>query len=259
MSCPWGVEPRTEVSNTGNNDESVTSTTANDATTGGYKAKKSSLQDIMSEQLALSHLEYDVEKEKEEEPIPQSVFDLDGVDDDMAAAIAASLAECQGNSDISNTNTIASSQQASSSSSVEIDESLMLAMALQEIENQEAASGGVPYTQVTRTGGNIQTTSSFVVGGGVRSSNWEAAQERQRKASEKSNNAQKVLNMHDPLLRSLNKSAFLSEMHGVGDMVGSELLVDNTTANSIRQFSNKIEKQQYQQHAAASTHNKKKV
>lgn len=256
MSCPWGVAPRPAANNNKTADATV-------FTTGASNAKKASLQDIMSEQLALSHLEYEVEKE--EEPIPQFVFDMDGIDDEMAAAIAASLAECHVEntatataSAYTTTATSTTAQQLSSSVEVPVDESLMLAMALQEIENQEAASSGVSYSQPTRTGGNIQTASAFVVGGGVRSSNWEAAQERQRKAAEKSNDAQKVLNLHDPLLRSLNKSVFLSEMHGVGDMVGNELLVDNTTANSIRQFSNKIEKQQYQHQVTVSTHSKKK-
>lgn len=51
---------------------------------------------------------------------------------------------------------------------------------------------------------------------------------------------------HDPLLQSLSNSASLSELDGMGDLLGSKLLVNNTVANSLKTFVHKNEDRQNQ-------------
>ena len=53
--------------------------------------------------------------------------------------------------------------------------------------------------------------------------------------------AAEFVSKHDPLLQGLQNSKNLSGMYGVGDLIGSQILVKNTEANAIKVFSNKLD------------------
>jgi hypothetical protein len=79
----------------------------------------------------------------------------------------------------------------------------------------------------------------------VNSSEFLDAIELENSLQNSSRNVQCIFK-HDPLLQSLSNSATLSELDGVGDLLGSRLLVGNTVANSLKTFVHKNEDRQIQ-------------
>jgi hypothetical protein len=227
MSNPWKVAA------------TAASTAASDSNYGvdNYQAAPPSLSDIMSEQLALNSLEFEVSEGDDAGVMQASVFGCAG--GDAAAAVVAQRKADEGLE----------------------QESLLLAIALQKMEDDACGYGAAVCDDLSK--GNIQSSAAPSAqhqhqhcseSGSdshrnlVQSSGWGEAEKYQLDVSEKSEETQRALYKHDPVLRSLQASTCLSEMKGVGDMKG--LLVDHTTSNQIKEFSNKIEKNQFNSKAS---------
>lgn len=73
------------------------------------------------------------------------------------------------------------------------------------------------------------------------SSSCYAEAEELRLSLEQTHRATQNIHKHDPLLQGLSNAESLSELDGVGDLVGSKILVGNRVSNSLKTFVHKNE------------------
>ena len=133
-----------------------------------------------------------------------------------------------------------------------ISEDQILAECIQRIEDEEASS----HQRRVVSMGDVGEFSKITVGSSqsvdkakrqsdVVSSEFLDALQLEHSLQHSSRDVQCMFK-HDKLLQGLSNSASLSELDGVGDLLGSKLLVNNTVANSLRTFVHKNEDRQSQ-------------
>ncbi len=127
-----------------------------------------------------------------------------------------------------------------------------LAECMQRIENEEAslernigdAQQSGEFSKISVKQNNVHGIESkkkpFVT-----SSGFHDALQLEHSLHHSSRDVQQLFK-HDLLLQGLSNSASLSELDGVGDLLGSKLMVSNTVANSLKTFVHKNEDRQIQ-------------
>ncbi len=143
-----------------------------------------------------------------------------------------------------------------------VDEDEQLAECLQRIANEEKEfdsfrpTSQPEFSKVSvQSGHNVNQSNKKQ---SVVSSSFVHAMELEHSLQHSSRDVQQLFK-HDALLQGLSNSASLSELHGVGDLLGSKLLVNNTVANSLKTFVHKNEDRQIQMKMNKSRKTQSKV